>query len=73
MEVDDAFLGAVKIDPDPDADMFNRGRGSKKKVPVLLGVESVECTMPKKRKNLIENTRAGLLRTDYLLARREKQ
>lgn len=66
VEVDDAFLGAVKKDPDPDADMFNRGRGSKKKVPVLLAIESVERIKPKKRKDLTENTRAGLLRIEYL-------
>lgn len=66
VEFDDGFFTSHKHEKDPDQYLFNSGRGNERKQPVLVAVESIQRTKPKRRKDLTENTRAGVLRMQHL-------
>jgi len=66
IEFDDGFFTVHKREKDPDQYLFNSGRGNERKQAVLIAVESVQRTKPKRRKDLSQNTRAGLLRMQFL-------
>lgn len=62
VELDDAFFKVTKDADDPHPELFKGGRGSKGQQQVLLAVESIERTKPKRRNDIRENSRAGRLR-----------
>lgn len=66
VEFDDGFFTAHKREKDPEQYLFNGGRGNERKQAVLIAVESIQRTKPKRRKDLTENTRAGVLRMQFL-------
>lgn len=66
VEFDDGFFRAEKKDKDPHQHLFNRGRGSERNQPVLVAVERIQRSLPHKRKDLKENTRAGRIRMEHL-------
>lgn len=66
LEFDDSYFTAHKKEKDPHGHLFNRGRGSERKQPVLVAVETIERTKPKSRKDINQNTRAGMLRMQHL-------
>lgn len=66
VEFDDGFFTAHKREKDPHQYLFNSGRGNERKQPVLVAVESIQRSKPKRRKDLSENTRAGVLRMQHL-------
>lgn len=66
VEFDDGFFTAHKREKDPYQYLFNSGRGNERKQPVLVAVESIQRSKPKRRKDQRENTRAGVLRMQHL-------
>jgi len=66
VEFDDGYFTAHKKEKDPHGYLFNSGRGSERKQPVLVAIESIERTKPKKRKDIEKNTRAGKIRMQHL-------
>jgi hypothetical protein len=66
VEFDDGYFTAHKKEKDPHGYLFNRGRGTERKQPVLVAVEAIERTQPKARNDIKHNTRAGLLRMEHL-------
>ena len=66
VEFDDSYFTAHKKEKDPHGHLFNRGRGSVRKQPVLVAVETINRSQSKKRKDLDKNTRAGFLRMQHL-------
>jgi len=66
VEFDDGYFTAHKKVKDEHGHLFNSGRGSVRKQPVLVAVETIERSQSKKRKDMGKNTRAGFLRMQQL-------
>ncbi len=66
VEFDDGFFTVHKREKNPDQHLFNSGRGNERKQLVLIAIESIKRNKPKRRKDLTENTRAGVLRMQQL-------
>jgi hypothetical protein len=66
VEFDDGYFTAHKKVKDEHGHLFKSGRGSVRKQPVLVAVETIERAQSKKRKDMGKSTRAGFLRMQQL-------